>query len=106
MLWWTLQNVVVAGVLAAIAELVCRSGRMRRALGGGERPGPSFAMQVEALSERLRITCPRIRIVPSLATPVIWSVDPRRPALLWPARFPTRVSAEGRAGLIVHELAH
>jgi hypothetical protein len=45
-----------------------------------------------------------VRVLPGLATPFVWGCGPAR--LAWPEGLERVLSAEGRAAVLVHELAH
>jgi beta-lactamase regulating signal transducer with metallopeptidase domain len=99
-----LLSVWIAGaVLMAVVQLV-RVLRFRaRVSRGGPAPG-FLTEEVATLARRLGVRPPPVRMVPGLASPVVWGLG--RPQLLWPAALTDRLSADGRCAAVIHELAH
>jgi hypothetical protein len=60
--------------------------------------------QVSALAAQLGVTAPRTRLVPGIASPMVWGLG--RPTLLWPASLVDQLSPTCQRAVLVHELAH
>lgn len=83
-----------------------RTGRFRRLLRQA-RPAPA-AVQADArrLAARLGLArCPGVWMVPGRVSPMLWSLG-SQPSLFLPAALWGGLGDEGRAALLVHELAH
>src|SRR5262249_41209179 len=62
--------------------------------------------EAEALARRLGVgRCPAVWLVPGAVCPMVWGLG-RPPCLLFPSGLVERLDADGRAALLVHELAH
>jgi WD40 repeat protein/beta-lactamase regulating signal transducer with metallopeptidase domain len=71
------------------------------------RPAPApLRQQARILAEQMGLPrCPRLFLVPGPIPPMVWAAG-GRPRLFFPATLLTRLSDEGKAALLVHELAH
>jgi hypothetical protein len=94
------------GALAFALIQGVRIGRVMRRVRTSAAPAQSLVEHVETLGRGLRIRPIRISVVAGITSPVIWSGNPLRPHLLWPADLSPHLSDECQRGLIVHELAH
>src|SRR5262245_5323031 len=69
------------------------------------RPAPeAIVRHVERLAQRLGVRAPAVRVLPGLASPVVWALG--RPVLLWPVGLENRLPDGGRDAVLLHELAH
>lgn len=60
--------------------------------------------EVAVVAHQLRVRVPNVRVLPGLASPVMWCLW--QPVLLWPAGLDKRLTGAGRRAVIAHELAH
>jgi beta-lactamase regulating signal transducer with metallopeptidase domain len=105
---WTQLLVVVwgagsAGWFALAALRAYRFGRLLRFA----RPAPDWLReQAEELADRLGLgPCPEVWLLPGRLSPMLWAAG-SLPRLLLPEGLLHRLSAEQRATLLAHELAH
>jgi beta-lactamase regulating signal transducer with metallopeptidase domain len=96
----------LAGSLAWVSLAGRRIARFGRLLSHA-RPAPRRLQQeAELLAERLELgRCPRVWLVAGNVSPMLWSLG-GPPRLLLPADLLGKLSADQRATLLVHELAH
>ncbi len=104
---WLSAAVTVAwaagAALTALLQLA-RVTRFRRQVArGGPAPAELTAV-VADLARRLGVRAPAVRVVPGLASPVVWGLG--RARLLWPAALLGELSPDGERAAVVHELAH
>lgn len=64
----------------------------------------SFEREVAAVAGRLGLSAPRVRLLPGEVAPFVWSVG--RTTLYFPQNLLDRLTAEQRATVAAHELAH
>ncbi len=81
-----------------------RTWRFARYARRGKRASASLEREVGDLAARLGLRTPRVRVLADLPSPVVWCL--RHPVLLWPRGLQDRLTAGGRRGVLVHELAH
>lgn len=94
----------LAGALVVAARYAHRTVHFARYARTGKPASQSLQRQVEELAAMLGVSAPRVRVLPDLPSPVVWSLF--RPALLWPKGLQDLLSNEGRRAVLVHELAH
>jgi len=94
----------ISGAIIFLAVQAVRIRRLRRLLRRSHAAGPGLTVRAGTLARRHNLAAVPIRVVPGLASPLIWSL--RRPMLLWPAELAPDLSDACLDGLIVHELAH
>jgi beta-lactamase regulating signal transducer with metallopeptidase domain len=94
----------VAGAAVFALFQIIRILRMAAQLRRARPAGAGLVRRVEEAASYLCIRSIRARIVPGIASPMVWCLN--RPTLLWPAQLPSGISDEAIHGLIVHELAH
>jgi beta-lactamase regulating signal transducer with metallopeptidase domain len=91
-LWWCLT-----------ASRLARFGRL---LQSAEHASAELQEQADTLALRLGIKrAPQLWLVPAAIPPMLWGLGPRSKLLL-PAGLSDRLTADGRAAILVHELAH
>jgi bla regulator protein BlaR1 len=106
--WRAVRVWVVAAWLAGSVAIGVGQGRriarFRRLLRGAT-PAPGWLVEeAEAIGRRMGVRVPAIRIVGRLGTPLLWCLG--RPVLLVPKDVLGSLEAEGRRGVLAHELAH
>ncbi|MDB5302065.1 MAG: blaR1 2 [Phycisphaerales bacterium] len=94
---------IVGGFFFAAVQLV-RLSRMVLLLRRSTPADKALIDCADKLAARLGVRPVRIRIVPGIVSPMIWSVG--KPELLWPGTLPAGMAENSLRGLIVHELAH
>jgi WD40 repeat protein/beta-lactamase regulating signal transducer with metallopeptidase domain len=101
-------EIVLAGWLGGSAVWVglvaLRVRRFARVLRLADDAPPWFAREVDAVARSLGLAVPRVKLIPGAVAPMVWSLG--RTAVYFPAELLARLSAEQRASLIAHELAH
>jgi WD40 repeat protein/beta-lactamase regulating signal transducer with metallopeptidase domain len=98
-------GVWAAGAAGWFALMAYRIARFQRLLKHARRAGPELQEQARDLARRLGLThCPEVWLIPGPLPPLLWVVG--RARLYFPSALLTRLSTEGRASLLVHELAH
>jgi WD40 repeat protein/beta-lactamase regulating signal transducer with metallopeptidase domain len=101
-------EIVVAGWLGGsvvwVGLVALRVRRFARVLRLADDAPPWFAREVEAVARSLGLAVPRVKLIPGAVAPMVWSLG--RTAVYFPAELLARLSAEQRASLIAHELAH
>jgi bla regulator protein BlaR1 len=86
--------------------LVARRVRQFQRLLRHARPAlPQVQEETRLLAERLRVRCPEVWMVPGVLSPMMWVMGRCR-RLLLPEHLLPRLTAEQRAALLAHELAH
>ncbi len=95
-----------AGSLTWLSLALYRIVRFRHLLQFA-RPAPAILKeQTRLLARRLGLRqCPDVLIVPGAVPPLLWVLGSKA-CLLFPESLLVQLSAEGRAALLVHELAH
>jgi hypothetical protein len=78
--------------------------RFQKLLGKSAAAPDELTTQVSALAAQLGVTAPRTRLVPGIASPMVWGLG--RPTLLWPASLVDQLSPTCQRAVLVHELAH
>jgi beta-lactamase regulating signal transducer with metallopeptidase domain len=99
-----LEVLWLAGALITAGCYARRTWRFARYARSGKRASTSLQREVGELAARLGVRTPRVRVLADLPSPVVWCL--RRPVLLWPRGLQDRLTAGGRRGVLVHELAH
>jgi bla regulator protein BlaR1 len=87
----------------AIAQTI-RILRFRSLLASATPPPDDLLDLTETISRRLAVRCPKVLVLPSLATPMLWCLGP--PKLLFPGRLVESLPLDQWRGILVHELAH
>jgi WD40 repeat protein/beta-lactamase regulating signal transducer with metallopeptidase domain len=104
---WKLAVLIVwaGGAGVCVAVIAVRGWRFGRLLGYSIPASPAVAAEVAAAAGRVGLRRPpRVRLLPAAVSPFVWAVG--RPTLYLPAGLLDRLSADGRAAVIAHELAH
>ncbi|MBI1915451.1 MAG: hypothetical protein HYS12_12050 [Planctomycetes bacterium] len=105
---WMVAGVVLwlAGTVAWTVLVLVRTGRFRRLLRFAE-PAPAWLRdEVGALASRLGLRrVPSVWLVPGRLAPMLWSLG-GAPRLLVPDELLDGLTAQQRATLLLHELAH
>lgn len=98
-------SVWAAGALAYLAACGWRAWRFARLLRFAQPAPTSVLVEVEQVAKSIGLRrAPRVRLVPGVCAPFVWAVG--RPTLFLPAELLARLSADQRAAVIAHELAH
>jgi beta-lactamase regulating signal transducer with metallopeptidase domain len=80
--------------------------RFRRLLRSAKPASAAQQSEVRALAARLELTrAPQLWFVPGAISPMIWALG-GPPRLIFPTRLLSRLDANQRAALLLHELAH
>ena len=99
-----LMLVWVGGAGCVAGRQLWQTGRFARRARRA-RPAPeAIVRHVARLAQRLGVRAPAVRVLPGLASPVVWALG--RPVLLWPAGLEDRLAESGRDAVLLHELAH
>jgi beta-lactamase regulating signal transducer with metallopeptidase domain len=103
--WRTITIVWLVGSLIWFAVAGFSIVRFRRLLRYAPPASEKLRRQAADLACRLGLArCPEIRLVPGAVSPLLWAFG--RPRLVLPQELFGRLSAEQRATLLAHELAH
>lgn len=95
---WLTGTAVVAGVS------VRQTWRLSREVRAAALAPPELLERVRRASRKLGVTPPLVRVTPALVSPVI--IGFARPVLLWPVGLERKLTADGAAAVLAHELAH
>jgi beta-lactamase regulating signal transducer with metallopeptidase domain len=103
------QVVALAWLTGAVlwwAMALSRTLRFQRLLQHAQPAPEELRTMSRQLAQRMGLTCcPEIWLLPGPVSPLLWALG-RAPRLLLPAGLWARLTAEQRASLVVHELAH
>ncbi|QEL19718.1 M56 family metallopeptidase [Limnoglobus roseus] len=103
--WRSVVAVVwLAGIAAWAAFTVVHVRRFAKYLRFGTAAPDSFAREVADVAARLGLRAPRVRLLPGEVAPFVWSVG--KTTLYFPHNLLDRLTAEQRATVVAHELAH
>ena len=100
-----LLGVWAGGSAAWLGLVAWRVRRFTRVLKLAADPPTWFAAEVAAVARLLGLKAtPAVKLVPGAVAPLLWSLG--RPVVYFPANLLTRLTADQRAALVAHELAH
>jgi beta-lactamase regulating signal transducer with metallopeptidase domain len=105
--WPVYVSVVwLAGTAACFGVALARIGRFQRLLRHTRQAPPDLQAEADELARRMGAAAgPRVRLVPGLLAPMLWSFG-RCTCLLMPAALLGRLDDDQRRTLLAHELAH
>jgi beta-lactamase regulating signal transducer with metallopeptidase domain len=96
----------LSGTAGWFALAAYRLGRFRRLLRHARPASPELQDQARSLALRLGLShCPAVYLVPGSISPLLWAVAGSGRIIL-PSALLGRLSADQRATLLAHELAH
>jgi beta-lactamase regulating signal transducer with metallopeptidase domain len=99
-------SVWIAGSLGWVLLAFCRIRRMNRLLRFDTLAPASLVEEVRNLAERLGLRrIPDVWLIPGKVSPMVWSLG-GSPRLLLPVELLDGLTAEQRAAILLHELAH
>lgn len=97
---WILGSVISFGVQIG---MVIRFGRQIVSRGIRDE---ALQLQADRLAQSMSLRhCPEVRLVSATISPMLWSCGART-QLLFPRELMSRLNAESRETLVIHELAH
>jgi beta-lactamase regulating signal transducer with metallopeptidase domain len=104
--WWPtlLLGAWTLGSVGYLALAGWRAWWFTRRLREAEAPSRDLVRRVEALTARLGVTLPPVRVVHGRLSPLVWGIF--RPCLVLPHGLEEAVGPAGWRTLVAHELAH
>jgi WD40 repeat protein/beta-lactamase regulating signal transducer with metallopeptidase domain len=95
----------LGGAIGWFALMAYRVGQFQLLLRHAWRAHSDLQQQARLLADRLGLThCPEVWLIPGPLPPLLWAIG--RARLYFPEALLARLSPQGRASLLVHELAH
>ncbi len=101
----TMGLIWLSGTIICLVLMFGRIARFQRLLRLAKPAPTGLRNQARALARRLGLAhCPEVFIIPGPLPPLLWATG--APRLYFPEALLARLSPEGQAALLVHELAH